>query len=137
MVFLDDPNPAVAGVKPNRGQRFLPRLWFPGWSYANCLQKRGNMQAKMPCTHVSIAKKTKLQWSGVFNRNELGGGQNFWSFMSPNKGCFIAVLRTNFRKISKFGVLCPAIFSKNSPKFPKNFLKFSQFFQNRKKLLFL
>ena len=45
--------------------------------------------------------------------------------MSPYLPLFIAFLLTNFRKFSKFGVLCPAIFFE---KFPKIFRKFPEIF---------
>ena len=54
--------------------------------------------------------------------NLRGTPENFWSFVSPHKVCFIAFLSKNFRKFSKFGVLCPVIFSKKSPIFPRNFV---------------
>ena len=72
-------------------------------------------------------------------RDEFGGGpQNFWSFMSPHKGCFIAFLRKNFRKFSKFGVLCPPIFFEKFPKISKKFPEiFSIFAKSKKTTVFV
>ena len=73
-------------------------------------------------------------------RDEFGGGtpQNFWSFMSPHKGCFIAFLRKNFRKFSKFGVLCPAIFFEKFPKISRKFPEiFSTFSKSKKTIIFV
>merc|ERR1711989_70498 len=51
-------------------------------------------------------------------------------------GCFIAFLLTNFRKFSKFGVLCPAIFFEKFPKISKNFPEiFSTFSKSKKKTI--
>ena len=46
--------------------------------------------------------------------------------------CFIEFLLTNFRKVSKFGVLCSPFLPLNFSEFLKNFLKNFQLFQNRK-----
>ena len=51
--------------------------------------------------------------------------------MSPENKCFIRFLRRNFRKFSKFGVLCPAIFFE---KFPKIFRKFPEIFSTFSKI---
>ena len=58
-----------------------------------------------------------------FNKRYFWGDppQFFWALCSPTYPLFIAFLLTNFRKFSKFGVLCPAIFLKNFPKFPEKF----------------
>ena len=70
--------------------------------------------------------------------NQGGTPQNFWSFMSPHKGCFIAFLRKNFRKFSKFGVLCPAIFFEKFPKISKKFPEiFSTFSKSKKTIIFV
>ena len=50
-------------------------------------------------------------------RDEFGGDPSkFLEFYVPHKGCFIAFLRKHFQKISKFEVLCPAIFFEEFPK---------------------
>ena len=57
--------------------------------------------------------------------------------MSPHKGCFIAFLLTNFRKFSKFGVLCPAIFFEKFPKISRKFPEiFSTFSKSKKTITF-
>merc|ERR1712163_8891 len=66
-----------------------------------------------------------------------GGAQNFWSFMSPYLPLFIAFLLTNFRKFSKFGVLCPAIFFEKFPKISRKFPEiFSTFSKSKKTITF-
>ena len=77
-----------------------------------------------------LQKNWLITYKALYQRYFGGTPQIFWSFMSPYLPLFIAFLLTNFRKFSKFGVLCPAIFFE---KFPENFLKFSQLFQNRKR----
>ena len=57
----------------------------------------------------------------------------FLEFYAPYLPLFIAFLRKNFGKSSKFGLLCPAIFFEKLPKISKKILKFYQLFQNRKK----
>ena len=48
------------------------------------------------------------------------GEQNFWSFMFPYNSCFIAFSSTKCQSLSKFGVLCLAVFFfENYLKFPK------------------
>ena len=57
--------------------------------------------------------------------------------MSPYLPLFIAFLLTNFRKFSKFGVLCPAIFFEKFPKISKNFPEiFSTFSKSKKTIIF-
>ena len=75
----------------------------------------------------------------MYTRDELGGTpQNFWSFMSPHKVLFIAFLLTNFRKFSKFGVLCPAFFFEKFPKISKKFPEiFSTFSKSKKTIIFV
>ena len=72
--------------------------------------------------HINNDKNQSVFWGET--------PQNFWSFMSPHKSCFIAILIKNFRKFSKFGVLCPAIFFEKFPeisrKFPEIFSTFSK-----------
>ena len=51
----------------------------------------------------------------------------------PTYPLFIAFLRKNFRKISKFGVLCLAIFLEKFPNISRKFPESFQLFQNRKK----
>ena len=63
--------------------------------------------------------------SSFYPEMNWGDPQIFWSFTSPHKTYFIAFLRKNFRKFSKFGVLCPGIFFE---KFPKIFEKFPEIF---------
>ena len=66
-----------------------------------------------------------------------GPPQIFWSFMSPYLPLFIAFLLTNFRKFSKFGVLCPAIFFEKFPKISRKFPEiFSTFSKSKKTAIF-
>ena len=54
----------------------------------------------------------------------------------PHKVRFIAFLLTNFRKFSKFGVLCPAIFFEKFPKISKRFPEiFSTFSKSKKTII--
>ena len=59
---------------------------------------------------------------------------NISNKISSNQ-CFIEFLLTNFRKVSKFGVLCSPFLPLNFSEFLKNFLKNFQLFQNRKKTI--
>ena len=72
--------------------------------------------------HIESDAVQSIFWGGT--------PQFIWSFMYPYLPLFIAFLLTNFRKFSKFGVLCPAIFfkkfSKISPKFSEIFSTFSK-----------
>ena len=57
--------------------------------------------------------------------------------MSPYLPLFIAFLLTNFRKFSKFGVLCPAIFFEKFPKISRKFPEiFSTFSKSKKTAIF-
>ena len=57
--------------------------------------------------------------------------------MSPYLPLFIAFLLTNFRKFSKCGVLCPAIFFEKFPKISQKFSEiFSTFSKSKKTIIF-
>ena len=57
--------------------------------------------------------------------------------MSPYLPLFIAFSLTNFRKFSKFGVLCPAIFFEKFPKISRKFPEiFSTFSKSKKTAIF-
>ena len=59
-----------------------------------------------------------LRWIEI--RDELGGTpQNFCTFDTPYRPCFIAFLRENFRKFSRFVVLILASFFDKFPKISK------------------
>ena len=60
------------------------------------------------------------------------GGPNFLEFYVPLPTPFYSSLLTNFRKSSKFGVLCSAIFRKISQNFPKISWNFLNFFKIEK-----
>ena len=65
-----------------------------------------------------------LDFGIILIGDELGGTlQNFCTFNTPYQTCFIAFLKKNFLRFSKFVLLILAIFLKNVPKFPKNIKK--------------
>ena len=72
----------------------------------------------------------------ILIRVEFGGGAKFLEFYVPHKSCFIAFLRKNFRKFSNLEFYVKQIFSKNFPKFLKNFLKIFNFFKIERKYYF-
>ena len=91
----------------------------------------------VPCVHSRTIHMIP-HW--MLDRDEFGGGEtpkNFGVLCPPTRYVLLH-FKKEFSKVFKiWSFMSDNFFLKNSPKFSKNFLKFSQLFQNRKKLLFL